>query len=331
MARTWQLRNECWQLPEMGALMGILNVTPDSFSDGGQHYTRKDALAHAQRLINEGADIIDIGGESTRPGAAPVPPVEERRRVLPIIRALRKKHPNLRISIDTRNPSTARAALKAGADIINDISGLANPAMLALCAEQPCGIVIMHMQGEPATMQKAPYYLDIVKEIRAFFTERLEAAQAAGIAAERICLDPGIGFGKKSEHNVKLIHELADLRVNDRPLLMGLSRKRFLESFHEDIPDTLGINKTIPRPIPPQGQPEPTIAMSMLAAENGADIHRVHDVKEHRNVLRLRYLEYKRRPASTWVKPRLTPRRSTPAQAQDESQPQTESQSSADS
>ncbi len=276
MARCWQLRDELWQLPEAGAIMGIVNVTPDSFSDGGQHNRMEAALAHAQRLIAEGADILDIGGESTRPGATPVDESEEQRRVLPLIRALREQHPTgttaLRISIDTRHPGTARRALAAGADIVNDITGLTNPAMLELCAQTPAGIIIMHMQGNPATMQNAPHYSDIVAEVRDFFAERIATAEAAGISPSRLCLDPGIGFGKTTEHNLALIHRLAELRVHDLPLMMALSRKRFLGELIGDA----SYAKT---------SPLPTVAMSLLAADNGADLHRVHDVASLRTAL----------------------------------------------
>ncbi len=275
MARTWQLRNECWQLPEQGGIMGIVNVTPDSFSDGGLHATAEAALAHAQQLVREGADILDIGGESTRPGASPVDEAEEQRRVLPVIRALRQACPALRLSIDTRHPATAQAALEAGADIVNDIGGLTQPGMLELCARQRCGIILMHMQGEPAHMQDAPQYGDVVAEVRTFFAERLAAAQAVGISPARICLDPGIGFGKTTAHNLALIRELESLRQLDCPLMMALSRKRFLGEL---LNDPAAAKTTAP----------PTVAMSLLAAERGADLHRVHDVAPLHAALRLR-------------------------------------------
>ncbi len=291
MARTWQLRNENWQLPEEGAFMGILNVTPDSFSDGGQHNTLEAALTHAQKLIDEGADIIDIGGESTRPGAEPITVEEEQRRLLPILRALREKHPTLRISVDTRNPSTARAALEAGADIINDITGLTNPDMLQLCAEQPCGIVLMHMKGTLFHMPNARRNFNIIEEVRDYFAAQITAAEAAGISPARICLDPGIGFGKNTADNLTLIYELNKTRVRDLPLLMGLSRKRFLQEVEPPMPDTLGLNLPPPKKINEHEDPSiPTIAMSLVAADKGAEIHRVHDVAAHREALRLHHL-----------------------------------------
>lgn len=263
--RLWHLRNEIWQLPAEGGIMGILNVTPDSFSDGGCHNSIPTALEHARLMLNQGAHIIDIGGESTRPGAAPVSPAEEERRTAPVISAIRREFPHALISIDTRHPSVAAAALAAGADIINDISGLESAEMRALCAAHPCGIILMHMQGNPQTMQIAPSYTDVVAEVRAFFEERLALAQTAGISPARICLDPGIGFGKTTEHNLALIRNLAALRVANCPILMALSRKRFLGDI-------------LHNPNLPKSSPLPTAVMSLLSAQNGANLHRVHDV-----------------------------------------------------
>lgn len=274
--RTWHLRNEIWQLPPQGGIMGILNVTPDSFSDGGQHSTTAAALEHAERMLQEGAHIIDIGGESTRPGSAPVAEDEELRRVLPVITALREHHPAARISIDTRHATVAAAALQAGADIVNDISGLADARMRALCAEQPCGIILMHMQGTPATMQQAPHYQDVVAEVRDFFAERVELAAQSGIDPQRICLDPGIGFGKTTEHNLALIRHLSKLRVHNLPLMMALSRKRF-------------IGEILHNPELAKTSPLPTVALSLLAADRGADLHRVHDIAPLHHALTLRH------------------------------------------
>lgn len=274
-ARNWQLARGCWQLPPAGAVMGILNVTPDSFSDGGAYTDLPVAVEHARRMLAQGADIIDIGGESTRPGAQEIPLEEELRRVVPVVSALRAEFPHARLSIDTRHAPVAAAALQAGADIVNDITGLADAAMRRVCVERPCGIVLMHMQGEPATMQLNPQYADVVAEVRRFFETRLARSAAEGIAAERICLDPGIGFGKLPEHNLALIRGVEALRVQNRPVLMALSRKRFLGSL-------LG-NAAAARQ-----QAWPTVAMSLLAAEAGADLHRVHDVAELCGALRLR-------------------------------------------
>lgn len=274
-ARTWQLARECWQLPPGGAVMGILNVTPDSFSDGGLHADVESALAHARQMLAEGADMIDVGGESTRPGSAEVPVQEEMRRVLPVIEALRAEFPAARLSIDTRHAEVARATLQAGVDVVNDITGLASPEMRKVCAEMPCGVVLMHMQGEPRTMQQKPEYSDVVAEVRAFFENQLSQAAADGIEMQRLCLDPGIGFGKTVEHNLCLIRELDSLRVMNRPLLMALSRKRFMGTLLQDS-DL------------PKISPLPTVVMSLLAADRGADLHRVHDVAELRQALTLR-------------------------------------------
>lgn len=274
-SRSWQLARECWKLPARGAVMGVLNVTPDSFSDGGLRVTVTAALEHARKLHQAGADIIDIGGESTRPGAQEVPVAEELRRVVPVIESIRAALPSMRLSIDTRHAEVARAALLAGADVVNDITGLADPAMRQVCAELPCGIVLMHMQGEPSTMQNCPQYTDVVAEVRAFFEQRVQMALNAGIALNRICLDPGIGFGKTTQHNLALIAGLESLRVHHLPMLMALSRKRFLGELLGDA----SLART---------SPLPTVAMSLLAAERGADMHRVHDVAELRAALRLR-------------------------------------------
>lgn len=274
--RTWQLRRTNWQIPSSGAIMGILNVTPDSFSDGGEHATYETALAHAEKLLADGSHILDIGGESTRPGSAEVSEEEEAARVIPVIRELRRRHPDALLSVDTRHVSVAAAALEAGVDIINDITGLASPAMRVLCAEHPCGIILMHMQGEPRTMQLNPHYEDVVAEVRAFFEERVAAAEAAGIAPERICLDPGIGFGKTTEHNLALIQHLEETRVRDLPMLIALSRKRFMGAV---------LNGGTPAPV---REALPTVVMSLLSADRGADLHRVHDVRELRDALILR-------------------------------------------
>lgn len=273
--RSWQLARECWELPARGAVMGVLNVTPDSFSDGGLRVTVPAALEHARKLHEAGADIIDIGGESTRPGAQEVAVDEELRRVVPVIESIRAAFPTMRLSIDTRHAEVARAALLAGADVVNDITGLADPAMRRVCAEHPCGVVLMHMQGEPGTMQQRPQYTDVVAEVRAFFEQRVQLALDSGIALNRICLDPGIGFGKTTQHNLALIAGLESLRVHNLPMLMALSRKRFLGELVGDA----AMART---------SPLPTVAMSLQAADRGADMHRVHDVAELLAALRLR-------------------------------------------
>lgn len=274
-SRSWQLARECWPLPSAGAVMGILNVTPDSFSDGGRYSQVDVAVEHARHMLAAGADMIDIGGESTRPGAAEVAVQEELRRVVPVVQALRAEFPHARLSVDTRHAAVAREALLAGADVVNDITGLTDPAMRQVCAELPCGVIIMHMQGTPGTMQNAPHYEDVVAEVRAFFELRVADAVASGIALERICLDPGIGFGKTVEHNVSLIRELESLRIHNLPMLMALSRKRFMGALLGDA--------ELPRV-----SALPTVVMSLQAADRGADMHRVHDVAELCHALRLR-------------------------------------------
>ncbi len=273
--RIWHLPRERWLLPRGGGIMGILNVTPDSFSDGGLHHSVDAALHHAACMVQEGAHIIDIGGESTRPGASPVSEKEELRRTAPVVRALRQQFPALRISIDTRHAAVAAAALEAGADIVNDISGLEDADMRRICAEAGCGVILMHMQGTPATMQQHPHYTDVVAEVRAFFEQRISLAEESGIDPQRICLDPGIGFGKNTQHNLALIRQLEELRVQNLPLMMALSRKRFMGELLQD-------------PVLPKESPLPTVAMSLLAAERGADLHRVHDVAALQQALALR-------------------------------------------
>ena len=253
--------------------MGILNVTPDSFSDGGRHAGPTAALDHARRMIAEGAEIIDIGGESTRPGAAEVSADEEIARTRPVVAALRAEWDGL-LSIDTMKAAVAAAALEAGADLVNDVSGLiADPAMAGVCAAGGCGVVVMHMQGDPRTMQLSPRYDDVVAEVRGFFEERLAALVAAGIDPEAICFDPGIGFGKSVEHNLALLRALPELAVGGRPLLLGVSRKSF-------IGKVLGSLDLADRAWP-------TVAITARAREAGVMIHRVHDVKPNVEALKM--------------------------------------------
>lgn len=269
----WRTARERIDLGQRGRIMGILNVTPDSFSDGGRHVGVEAALEHARRMIGEGAEIIDVGGESTRPGAAEVGLEEEIARTRPVVAALRAEWDGL-ISIDTMKSAVAAAALEAGADIVNDVSGLrGDPAMLALCAASGCGVVVMHMQGDPRTMQVAPTYGDVVDEVRTFFTERLATLIAAGIDPEALCFDPGIGFGKTVEHNLDLLRGLGDLEVGGRPLLLGVSRKSF-------IGRVLDSSEVADRAWP-------TVALTAWAREAGARIHRVHEVKANVEALRM--------------------------------------------
>jgi len=253
--------------------MGILNVTPDSFSDGGRHVELAAALAHARHLIAEGAELIDIGGESTRPGAEPVAVEQEIARTQPVVAALRGEWDGL-ISIDTSKAAVARAALWAGADIVNDVSGLRqDPELADVCAESGCGVVVMHMLGEPRTMQAHPQYADVVAEVREFFAERLANLTAAGIDAESLCFDPGIGFGKTLEHNLSLLRQLKQLAVDGRPLLLGVSRKSF-------IGQALGTSD-------PARRGWPTVAITAFARQQNVLLHRVHEVGPNLQALRM--------------------------------------------
>ncbi|NLT05805.1 MAG: dihydropteroate synthase [Solirubrobacterales bacterium] len=241
--------------------MGILNVTPDSFSDGEAFLEADAAVEHGRRLVADGADIVDVGGESTRPGAAPVPAVEELARVLPVIERLAG---TARLAIDTMKAEVAAAALDAGAEIVNDVSALRHsPEMAGLVADRGVDCCLMHMRGTPQTMQDDPRYGDVVDDVRAFLEERLAHAVAAGIAEERVWLDPGIGFGKTVEHNLELLRRLDELVAIGRPLVIGTSRKGFLGRLTAS---------------PPGDRLAGTIATNVLALERGATVFRVHDV-----------------------------------------------------
>ncbi|GAA5124432.1 dihydropteroate synthase [Luteolibacter yonseiensis] len=269
----WKTRRLTLDLSHQARVMGILNVTPDSFSDGGEHLAVETAHSHALRMIAEGADLIDIGGESTRPGAAAVPEDEEIARTVPVIRRLRAAWDGL-ISIDTSKAGVAKAALEAGADIVNDVSGLlADAGMAQVCAGSGCGVVVMHMQGRPQTMQAAPRYEDVVAEVRAFFQERFRTLTAAGIAKEALCFDPGIGFGKTLGHNLALLRSLGDISVEERPLLLGVSRKSFIAGI-------LGSDSLTDREWP-------TVAITANAREKGIMLHRVHAVRPNVEALRM--------------------------------------------
>jgi dihydropteroate synthase len=258
-------------LKERSLIMGILNVTPDSFSDGNRFFTLDDALTQARKLIADGADIIDIGGESTRPGADKVTVDEERDRVLPVIRVLRREFPEMPISIDTYKAEIAAAAMAAGADLINDISGFNfDPEMTGVAAETKAYCCLMHIQGTPAAMQQNPVYEDLFAEISAYFEKSIARAQATGVEREKIILDPGIGFGKTLEHNLLILKYLAEFTGFGLPLMLGTSRKSFISKLtgaevDERLPASLA-----------------TIAQGLT---NGANIVRVHDVAATRQVL----------------------------------------------
>jgi dihydropteroate synthase len=252
--------------------MGIVNVTPDSFSDGGQFFNPDRAIEHAQDLVREGAQIIDVGGESTRPGAPAVDQAEELRRVLPVIEAL-VKTVQVPISIDTQKPAVARAALKAGASIINDIAAnRSDDEMWRVAADSGAGYILMHMQGTPQTMHLAPKYADVVSEVSEFFADRLKQVQRCGVKPEQIMLDPGIGFGKTVNHNLQLLAALARFKVHKRPLLLGVSRKSF-------------IGKLVGGEVQDRGPG--SLACAVWAVLNGVQCIRTHDVAPTQQALRM--------------------------------------------
>ena len=252
-------------------IMGVLNVTPDSFSDGGRFLDATAAVKHARRLAVEGADIIDVGGQSSRPGAEEVTVEEELRRVLPVVKTLLEEL-DLAISIDTYRSAVAEAALRQGVHLVNDITALADPAMADLVARKEAGLVLMHMQGTPRTMQLAPHYDDVVSEIRSFLAERAERALAVGVSPQAILIDPGIGFGKTVEHNLEILRRLREFGELGYPLLVGTSRKSF-------IGQVLGV--------PVEERLVGSLASVVVARLEGATVFRVHDVAETRQVLTL--------------------------------------------
>lgn len=255
-------------------VMGIVNVTPDSFSDGGRHTGVEAAVAHGLRLVEQGADILDVGGESTRPGAEPVGAAAEIARVVPVIEGLRARWPGP-LSVDTMKPAVARAAAAAGATMWNDVTALGwSPDAAEVAAELGCEVVLMHMQGEPRTMQVEPVYEDVVAEVTDWLIARAEAAMGAGIARERIWLDPGLGFGKTAAHNLALTAHLDRLVAAGFPVLYGASRKRTIRSVDPTAAD-------------PQDRLGGSLALALEAARRGADIVRVHDVRETAQALRL--------------------------------------------
>ena len=266
--RFWQVRGRRLSLTSP-LIMGILNVTPDSFSDGGRHATVEDAVRHALQMAEEGADIIDVGGESTRPGAAPVEEAEELARVIPVVTELAKR--DLLISVDTSSPKVMREAVQAGAHILNDVRSFTRPGALEVAAQTGAGVVIMHMKGDPKTMQQAADYEDVTAEVLAFLALQDARLVAAGVNREAICWDPGLGFAKNVEHNFKLLANTEKLASFGRPVLVGFSRKA-------SIGAVTGVKN-------PEERVHGSVAAHLLAALSGASVLRVHDVGATRNAL----------------------------------------------
>ena len=268
----WIARDVTFEFPRPMVVMGIVNTTPDSFADGGRFPDTGSAVDHALRLADEGAEIIDIGGESTRPGSNPVSSDEELRRVVPVIERLAKRG-NDALSIDTQKPAVARAALDAGASIVNDVAAnRESPEMWQVVAEARAGYVCMHMQGTPQTMQAKPSYEDVLREVGNYFTERLARLADHGVSSGQVALDPGIGFGKKLEHNIKLLRELNQFTYKERPLLVGVSRKSFIgKLFGTPLEERLAAS----------------LACAVWSAIEGAHVVRVHDVAETVQAVRM--------------------------------------------
>jgi dihydropteroate synthase len=277
----WQTSQRAFDFSRRGAIMGVLNVTPNSFSDGGRWVDVDAAIAHGLEMVRDGAEIIDVGGESTRPGAEPVDEAEELRRVVPVIEGLvetrnsklETRNNAFAISIDTMKPAVARASVAAGAEIINDVAGLGDVAMREAVRDTGAAAIAMHMQGEPRTMQRAPHYIDLIGEVRETFRQTFAACLACGIDPMRLAFDPGIGFGKTLEHNLTLLRELESLRVGARPLVVGVSRKSLLGKIvgSESLED----------------REWPTVALTSFLRERGAQVLRVHDVKSNAHTLRM--------------------------------------------
>jgi dihydropteroate synthase len=271
--RQWKVAGRVLDLSRNGLIMGVLNVTPDSFSDGGKFFAVEKAVEHGLTMAGEGAQIIDVGGESTRPGAEPVAIEEELRRVVPVIKKLRAKI-DIVISIDTSKAQVARAAIGAGALIVNDVTGgRGDREMMPFVAEIKAAFIIMHMQGDPRTMQSDPRYVDVVSEVADFFRQQYAGALECGIDPMAIAFDPGIGFGKTLEHNLDLLAQLERIRVHKRPLVVGVSRKSFLAKLtgSSEVNDRLAS----------------AVALTSVLRARGADVFRVHDVKENVSALRV--------------------------------------------
>jgi dihydropteroate synthase len=271
-ATSWRLKDRTLALGKVPLVMGIINVTPDSFSDGGQYFGHDEAVRQSLKLLGEGADILDIGGESTRPYATPVDEEEELRRVVPVIEAVHRERPAAVLSVDTSKPAVAEAAVAAGALIINDVSGLDDPVMIAVARETAGGVCAMHMQGTPLTMQDNPFYEDVTEDIYSYLLARRDSLVAAGIDRQRICLDPGIGFGKTHQHNLTLMANCWRFHDLGCPLLVGHSRKGFIGNVlgDKEADRTFG-----------------TVGAAMALAAQGVQILRVHDVLAVRQALAL--------------------------------------------
>jgi dihydropteroate synthase len=268
----WRCGSHVIPLRRRTMVMGVVNVTPDSFSDGGSYGGADDATKHALQMVGDGADLLDVGGESTRPGSDPIPADEERHRVLPVIEAIVKERPDLPVSVDTRKSKVATAALEAGATIVNDISAGADPAMFHVVRNAGAGMVLMHMLGEPKTMQENPTYHDVVADVRGFLGARIEAAVAAGIDHDQLCVDPGIGFGKTLEHNLSILREIGAFQHLGVPTLVGPSRKGFIGSLTGTEVDE---------------RVEGTAGVVAWCAAHSVDVVRVHDVKQMVRVVRV--------------------------------------------
>jgi dihydropteroate synthase len=269
----WHLPDRILTIDRQPLVMGIVNVTPDSFSDGGRWATLAAAVAHGLELVRHGADLLDIGGESTRPGASPVPLDEELRRVVPVVEALAARA-GVPVSVDTSKAEVARRCLSAGARIVNDVTALTgDPAMAEVVRATAAGAVLMHMRGTPATMQQDPHYEDATAEIAGFFEERLQALAARGIARERLVLDPGIGFGKTVEHNVQILARLAEFQRLGRPVCLGVSRKGFLGRL---------LNRPVERRLAGS-----LAAVAYVLGRQSVQVVRVHDVEETRDIVTL--------------------------------------------
>jgi dihydropteroate synthase len=264
MDGVWRCRDRTLRLGERTLVMGIVNVTPDSFSDGGTFDDAEAAVKHGLRLLEEGADVLDVGGESTRPGSDPVDEAEERKRVVPVIEELRREAPEIVLSVDTRKAPVAAAAIGGGADVVNDVGAGGDPAMAEVVATAGAGWVLMHMRGEPKTMQEAPAYDDVVAEVRGFLAARVDAAAAAGIPRDRLAVDPGIGFGKDLSHNLTLLRSIGSLRELGVPVVVGASRK--------------GVVGELSGAEDPSARLEGSLAAAVWCATQGVEVVRVHDV-----------------------------------------------------